>query len=317
MSDMEQRLRDAFAAKAESVTNASLTPSGVPEADATVVKLSTARRTLNRAWLPILVAAAVAAVIAGSLGFVSNAQSQHRGPAASNSVDVDTPVPTSTSGDVPNTDVSSTSPAATSSDPETKRQDPGSTVNQPPVSNSAPPTGPTGPTATAPTTAWDDPSQYPNWKFVDPGVSVPDGWTIGSGEIANAAGTEEWCVQPAQPTGYAGCAIRLYEVQKKDSIDVTWLEGFPGVGSQTMDGMYCTHTGANATAQLTVGTRNFGGRSADYRQWTVHCDNGRVLTPTHYVVADYPGFVLVTNGDLTSETTALDWMAAHAVLPTS
>jgi len=131
--DVEERIRSALHARAQQVTEADLSPAPAPGPDETH-RLPPGPRWTGR-WLPpLLAAAAVIAVIAGTVAVISVVRSDHARPAHSPTAPAPTtpppaPTPTPTASPsgpaAPTSPTSATNPSSATSPPATQPVEPG------------------------------------------------------------------------------------------------------------------------------------------------------------------------------------------------
>lgn len=237
-----------------------------------------------RPWLlPLLAAAAVVAVVAGTLG-ATHALSRKQltppaspGPAVSISV---APSPT----------------PATSSPP--RHPDTGHPTT---VARSTPP-------AVSLTT------------LGNAQLALPPGWVARDfHQYLNAnsglvlAG-QAWCLTPADiaaSTKFEACPLEFLELPlvDKDEVDPAYQ------GASPSNPEYCT-PGRTTDYQHTTGLAEFGGRKAVHYTWGVTCsDTGARHTQEQYVIPTGPGFVFYSGQPADSIGPPLSYLAAHSKLP--
>ncbi len=145
MSDIDERIRSALIARAGQITEADLPSSPVPRPDE-APRLAPRRRWTG-GWLPpVLAAAAVIAVLAGTFGVISVVRSDHARPAHT-----PTPPPSIITTPPPSPASPTTLPASPTTEPASPTTEPAS-PSAPPTASTAPPasTSPTNPPAAAP-----------------------------------------------------------------------------------------------------------------------------------------------------------------------
>lgn len=214
--DIEDRLRAAYAARADTVTESSLRlaepPSDEIQPIGDVIDISTARRR----WItPALAAAAVAALAIGaSIALTVRSDHHHAAPAVTPSTIAPTPPSPVPSPSVPHQ--SPTTGAPTSPAP------------------SASATTPTPPAAPAPAYEF---GYQPLWPFAN--LASAQAWQAAH----RSSGVQPWHADPAQTAlsftqGYLG----LTEINRVTSTRVTSDGAYVGVGYRDLNGG--THTSA-------------------------------------------------------------------------
>jgi hypothetical protein len=214
--DIEDRLRAAYAARADAVTESSLRLAEPPSDDiqpvGDIIDISTARRR----WItPTLAAAAVVALaIGGSIALTVRSDHHHASPA----------VPPSTIAPTPASPVPS---------PNLPQQSP---TTGAPTSPAPSASATTPPAAPAPAPAYEF-SYQPLWPFAD--LASAQAWQAAT----RSSGVQPWHADPAQTAlsftqGYLG----LTEINRVISTRVTSAGAYVGVGYRDLNGG--THTSA-------------------------------------------------------------------------
>ena len=241
-------------------------------------KLRSGGATSSRWLRPLLAAAVVAAVTIGATAAI-NALSDTNPVAPA----TPRPVPTATPGPVP---------TATPTSPST----------------------PTTPAATLPT-------QSP--VVVELGgasISLPPGWVARDSALYLVASSrpiaaQEWCLTPSQlPTSTkdGACPLTLGTIALKaegNPVDVD-IEG--GWASNPQ---YCSDFISGTGSSETTGDRPFGGRTADWRRWTINCHDGTQHLVEQYVVASGPGLILFSEHADARVHDAMTEITTHSTLP--
>ena len=216
--DLEDRLRAAYAARTDAVTESSLRlaepPSDEIQPIGDVIDISTARRR----WItPALAAAAVAALAIGaSIALTVRSEHHHAAPAVTPST------------------ISPTLPSPVPS-PSVPHQSPTTGAPSSPAP-SASATTPTPPAAPAPAPAYEFGYQ-PLWPFAN--LASAQAWQAAH----RSSGVQPWHADPAQTAlsftqGYLG----LTEINRVTSTRVTSEGAYVGVGYRDLNGG--THTSA-------------------------------------------------------------------------
>lgn len=238
-------------------------------------------------WILPLAAAACIAVIVGGVVVVQNLTASH-----APTVDTPTHAPV---------------PAPSTMVPPTQAP----TTAVPPTSA---PTGAARSThASTPTTVTE--------KLGDATIVLPAGWKArslpgaGSGASSSVPEKQAWCLSPASlPKSKAtvdDCPLVFGTIDPAGSttVDVDTQGGF------SSDPEYCRQYSQLATETESAQTRSFGGRSADWRSWTIRCTTGQAMAMEQYVVATDPGYVLESQAVTSTIHDAMTEIAQNSTLP--
>ena len=245
------------------------------------------RATSSRWLIPLLAAAAVAAVAIGATAAVNAKSTAHRVAPATPG-----PVQTATPGPVQTATPTSSSAATTSTT---------TGVTQSPVVV----------------------------KLGGASVSLPPGWVARDYALYEAAGggtiaAQQWCLTPSElpaSTKFGACPLTLSTIALNAEGLVGSLSGGNPVdvdveGGWASNPHYCTDAIYNrAGSSETTGDRPFGGRTADWRRWTLSCPDGTQHLIEQYVVASGPGFILFSGRADATVHNAMTEITTHSTLP--
>jgi hypothetical protein len=122
-----------------------------------------------------------------------------------------------------------------------------------------------------------------------------------------------WCLSPAAvPVVVEKCPIMFWVVPTPPSGQPLDVDVESGTASNPE---YCTQgTRVSSQAEQT-GDRKFGGRPADWRRWTIACNGGPSYDIEQYVVASAPAFILYSSQPDSRYHQAITEIAAHSTLP--
>lgn len=283
MNDLEERLSKALNAHVDSELGERR-----PAPPFQPARMSRRRRA---PWLyPLAAAACVAAVVGGGV-VIGRLAADHGAPATRPTVSRSvSPSLSPTSTPSPTAPVPS--PAARTSPPVTRS-----------TTGSAPPSHPK--------------SVRPTGHAVTLGaatIDLPVGWVARDlGRYYPGPGVPVfpgWCLTPAStPIVKYGCPLSLFAVDPHGNpLDVD-LEGGLSANPE-----YCGQT--PSTVQEQYGDRSFGGRAADWRQWTTHCTaTGVIWHIEQYVVATGPAYILFSDHADATVHDAMTHIAARSTLP--
>jgi hypothetical protein len=149
-------------------------------------------------------------------------------------------------------------------------------------------------------------------------ITLPAGWVsrdyaqyLPSG--SSTVGAQEWCLSPSSlPVSPepGACPVALSTIDPGGpAIDVDVAGGYSSSPA------FCGTT--SSTAQEQTGDRQFGGRSADWRYWSISCGDGTSVKVEQYVVATGPGFVMFSEKADPAVRDAMTSIAARSTLPSS
>jgi hypothetical protein len=158
-------------------------------------------------------------------------------------------------------------------------------------------------------------------------ITLPAGWVSrdyahylpsGSGPV----GGQEWCLTPSSlPVSPepGACPVALSTIDSSGpALDVDVEGGYssPAFCGTTSGTTSSTTSGTtSSTAQEQTGDRQFGGRSADWRHWTISCGDGTSVEVEQYVVATGPGFIMFSERADSGVQDAMTSIAAKSTLP--
>jgi hypothetical protein len=256
-----------------------------------------ARRRPRRApWmLPLVAAASVVAVVAGTVGatqlVADDGPATHPSPLVSGSVSPSAD-PSADPSAAPSSAVSTPNSPAPSATPNSSH----STAHS--QSHSTPP--PSGTTVTL------DGSR----------IVLPPGWRARYlGINAAATGPEpSWCIDRSRSPSSA-CAINLARLG-----DTPKVNGRPGLdvdveGAGTGNPPQYLCGAKAATKAESYADRSFGGRAADWRRWDRHCSvTGRSYHSEQWVVATEPGWIMSSDTADPSTSAAMVYIAQNSQL---
>ena len=160
-------------------------------------------------------------------------------------------------------------------------------------------------------------------------VSLPPGWVARGYALYEVAGggtiaAQQWCLTPSElpaSTKPGACPLTLGTIALNAEGLVGSLPGGNPVDVDTEGGWasnphYCTDAIYNRTGSSeTTGDRPFGGRTADWRRWTLSCPDGTQHLIEQYVVASGPGFILFSDRANATVHNAMTEITTHATLP--
>lgn len=250
----------------------------------------TARRRPPRApWmLPLVAAASVVAVVAGSVGVTQlvadDGPASHPSPLVSGSIS-QSAAPSAGPSSASTAKPSSAAPSTPRSTPSRSTPDP-SHVSRPP-----------GRTVV----------------LGDADVYLPVGWEARDIEAYSPPGSSSiypgWCLTPkTTPVRPDKCPVRLVTISTvTNDVDVD-IEG--GLSANPH---YCFPQEKSVSEQY--GDRTLGGRAADWRRWEYVCKTGQRWTIEQYVVPTLKGYVLFSAEAGAAVHDALTAIAAHSSLP--
>ena len=148
-------------------------------------------------------------------------------------------------------------------------------------------------------------------------LSLPQAWVArdysayepaGSGTLTAA----QWCLTPASEpasTEPHSCPVTFGTIAPDGNpIDVDIQGGFAS------NPEYCPFSARGSSVEQT-GDRNFGGRSADWRKWSLTCGNGKHWDLEQYVVASGPGVILFSERADATVDAAMAEITANSTLP--
>lgn len=181
----------------------------------------------------------------------------------------------------------------------------------------ATPTSPSTPTTPATTL----PTQSP--VVVELGgasISLPPGWVARDYALYLVASShpiaaQQWCLTPSQlPTSTkdGACPLTLGTIDMKaggNAVDVD------AEGGWSSNPQYCSDFVSGTSSSETTGDRPFGGRTADWRRWTINCHDGTQHLLEQYVVASGPGLILFSEHADASVHDAMTEITTHSTLP--
>jgi hypothetical protein len=238
--------------------------------------------------LPLVAAASVVAVVAGSVGasqlLADDGPAAHPSPVVSGSR-TPSPSPSAVPPSVPPSTATRTSRAVNRS-----------TTGSPPPSHAK--------------------SVRPTGRAVTLGaatINLPVGWVARDLRQYYQGGSPVfvgWCLTAASTAVVANqCPLRLYAVDPHGNpLDVD-LEGGLAANPE-----YCGQ-GASAV-QEQYGDRSFGGRAADWRLWVQHCRaSGLTWHIEQYVVPTVPGYILFSDHADAAVHAGMNHIVASSVLP--
>ena len=142
-------------------------------------------------------------------------------------------------------------------------------------------------------------------------IALPTGWAVRTAPTP-VLNVEQWCLAPEHTivtTDPGGCPVLFTVLEDHATIDVDVPGGLVTGPSQCIQGNAGTLDKAEALT--------FGGRSAEYRRWTIDCSAAHPapIPEAQYVAADYPGFILYSDRATAANLAALDFIAQHSTLP--
>jgi len=148
-------------------------------------------------------------------------------------------------------------------------------------------------------------------------ISLPQGWVAREYAAYEPAGSgtltaSQWCLTPASEpasTEPKSCPVTFGTIAPDGNpIDVDIQGGFAS------NPEYCPFS-ARGTSVEQTGDRSFGGRSADWRKWSLSCGNGTHWELEQYVVASGPGVILFSERADATVDAAMAEITANSTLP--
>jgi hypothetical protein len=141
-------------------------------------------------------------------------------------------------------------------------------------------------------------------------LSLPAGWTVvpqtytpGSGP---APGSSVWCIDPVTAEGACTIVLTSAGTASGNGLDVD-IEG-----GWLSNPAFCTGPPISSTLDV-ADVRSFGGRSAEYRVWTLTCTH-TVIHVKQYEIAYAPAWILYSELADSTVSTVMASIAQQSVL---